>query len=300
MTLHWHARSRDARVRRQARLLLSLSCAFAQQGTPPPSQRQMDETIALVLRQHGTCKASAHVVVCVQADVLTQDELDEFHTLAEDGAQRIRTHLGEHLDLPGGNDRPVEFFLSNDVGIPHATIHPEPWIFLHPDSVRRRMAPYLHEMVHAMAQWSWRKSEWIAEGYANHVATRVVDGHAGYHRSYILPDGLAHLDTMRRSTAGREILPLIGLPGRRHTYPADAKALAGLLRSKRREYAPPYYAMSWSFVSHLVDAIGVDGLRAVAMSDDPSATLGEHSGKSMQEQLAAWEAALDKRAGSGG
>jgi hypothetical protein len=159
------------------------------------------------------------------------------------------------------------------------------------------MAPYLHEMVHAMTQWSWRNSEWVAEGFANHIASIVAEGHPGYHRSFILPSGLDDLHELRLSPAGRTVLPLIGLPGRRHTYEGEARELAQLLLSKRREYAPPYYAMSWSFISYLIGEIGYPGLRSVAESNDPSETLRSITGKSMSEHLSAWESALNEVGG---
>lgn len=264
------------------------------------SQRQIDAQIVAALRLEGSCVKSEHVIVCASIDALTNEELREFLSLAEDGAQRIRSYLGEHLDLPKDNARPVEFFISRDVGIPHATSHHEPWIFIHPVAIRKKMAPYLHEMVHAMAQWSWRNSEWVAEGYANYVASAVAVGHSGYHRSFILPVGLDNLLELHASRAGTRILPLIGLPGRRHTYEDRTRELAQLLRTERRDYAPPYYAMSWSFVSYLVDVIGHAGLRRVAESSSPSSTLQELTGKSMQEQLMAWERQITKgRRGNG-
>jgi hypothetical protein len=275
-------------------LLAALSAPLwaAVAATPPLSQQQLDAWIVERLRREGTCVRSEHVVVCASTDALPEEELREFLFLAQDGAQRIRRYLGPQLDLPGSNARPVEFFVSRDVGIPHVTVHQEPWIFIHPRAISRRMAPYLHEMVHAMAQWSWRNSEWVAEGFADHVASTVAEGHPGYHRSFILPTGLDDLHEMHASPAGQEMLPLIGLAGRRHSYLGEARELAERLRTRRREYAPAYYAMSWSFVSYLVSTVGYDGLRRVAESASPSETLHRLTGRSMAEQLASWQATL--------
>ena len=227
------------------------------------SQKQRDLVVARQLSEVGRCTETPAVVVCADPTALQEVEQREFLELADRGAVAIRDWLGDHFDPPGGKNRPT-FFIAHDVGIPHVTILQEPWIFMHPDTVVRGMAPYLHEMVHVMAQWSWRHSEWIGEGFANYAAAAVVDRSRGYHRSFVLPDGLARLDALFESPEGREVMPLIGPPGRRHQYQGTLKALHVRMMRDRRAYAPAYYALSWSFVSYVIEAEGLDGFRRLA------------------------------------
>lgn len=259
----------------------------------PPTPAERDRLAAHALQRAGDCRSTRYVSVCVERGALTEEQAARFVALADEGAVAIRVHLGAELDLPGGNDRRVAFFVGSDVGPPHVTINREPWIFMHPETIRADHAPYLHEMVHAMAQWSWRRSEWIAEGYANHVAAAVVGGTRGYHRSFVLPDGLRDLQHHRRSPQGRAMLPLVGADGRRSTYAPVPAALFRRLMADRSQYAPPFYALAWSFVDYLVDAVGVQGLRAIATADDQQAAAHAVSGRTLDQLKQAWLASLD-------
>ncbi len=263
------------------------------------SQRQRDSRVASLLRQTGTCLESEYIALCAASDEISATELQAFLALADDGAWRIRSYLGSLLDIPGGNSRRVEIFVASCVGISHTTGLNEPWMFIPSRAVLRRMAPYLHELVHVMAQWSWRKSEWVAEGFANHVASRVTDGHAGYNRSFILPDGLARLTELYHSPAGQELLPLLGIPGRVRSYSAEHYVIAAKLTRSRREYGPAYYAMTWSFVDFLLTRISIGDLREVAQSDNPSDELVYLTGKSMERHIFEWLNSLPRTPSDG-
>ena len=277
-----------------ALLALCAHAESAQTDSPPLSRKQRDAQIVHELRDADACRRAEHVIICVEPGQLPDASIAEFLREANAGAAAIRKHLGVDLDIPGGNHRQVEFFISRNAGIPHVTIAWEPWIFMHPETVARGMAPYLHEMVHVMAQWSWRNSEWIAEGFANYVASAVAEQGTGYHRSFVLPDGLARLPELYASPEGREMIALVGVPGRRHSYgPADADLMNRLQRDRRR-YAPVYYAMSWSLVHSLADDFGVGVLRSMAASDDPSGILRQISGQSLEFYKAAWQKRLTK------
>jgi hypothetical protein len=257
------------------------------------SQKQRDASIARTLRESGTCVESGRVVLCVQSGALARETFASFLALAERGAESVRTYLGPHADMPGVGTRSVEIYVASNVGIPHVTALPEPWIFMHPDTIAQDMAPYLHEMVHVMAQWSWRKTEWIAEGFADFAASEIATTHGGYHRSFVLPRGLENLRELYASEAGQEMLPLIGVPGRRHAYTGEAASLFKKLMLNRRKYAPAYYALSWSFVDHLVRRVGLKGLRLIAESDDPSSVAVQLSGQSIEAHKTVWQSSVE-------
>ncbi len=255
------------------------------------SPGERDRQVVASLRAGGSCTEAKHVSVCAERGVLSDSQLSVFAGLAEDGAISVRSYLGEMLDLPGGNERKVEFYIGANVGIPHVTIEHEPWVFMHPDTIRSNMAPYVHEMVHAMAQWSWRKSEWMAEGFANHAAAEIVSRFGGYHRSFVLPNGLAELAHYFHSTEGQEVLPLVGAAGRRNTYSPENAEIFQRLMANRRKYAPPFYAMSWSFTDYVVDRCGVKGLRKMAEADRPDVVAKTICGSTLQELRVSWQKA---------
>lgn len=250
--------------------------------------RELDQKIVKELRAEGDCKSTTNVVLCVQKGEFEQDTLASLLALFDEGAIAIEQYLGTQLDMPGHEDDPVEFFVHSEVRIPHTTIFHEPWIFLNTDTITYDMIPYLHEMVHVMAQWSWRTSEWVAEGFANYVAAAVVKSGVGYHRSFILADGLERLSELCSSPAGAAMFPLVGESGRRNTFSDENAAIFRLMMSDRRTYAPAYYAMSWSFTEYLIGNVGLDGLRAIAESIDQSSASKAISGITMEDHKDKW------------
>ncbi|MCC5878321.1 MAG: hypothetical protein JJU03_00290 [Idiomarina sp.] len=249
---------------------------------------QLDQQIVKELSDTGECVSTEHIVLCAQDGTFDEDTLTTLIARFDEGAVAIRQYLGSQIDMPGNGSQPIEFFVHSDVGVPHTTIFHEPWIFLNIDTITHDMIPYLHEMVHVMAQWSWRTSEWVGEGFANHVAAHVAESGVGYHRSFVLSDGLDSLLEFCSSDAGAAMLPLVGEPGRRNTFSGENAAIFRKMMSDRRAYAPAYYAMSWSFTDYLIDKVEIEGLRAIAESQEPSAVAESISGKTIEEHKRNW------------
>ncbi|RAJ97077.1 hypothetical protein [Aliidiomarina maris] len=272
-------------------ILITVTLSFAGVSASASERltvRELDQKIVKELRAEGDCINTTNVVLCAQQGKFEPDTLASLLELFDEGAIAIRQYLGSQFDMPGNEDDPIEFFVHSDVGVPHTTIFHEPWIFLNIDTITYDMIPYLHEMVHVMAQWSWRTSEWVGEGFANYVASSVVESGVGYHRSFILADGLERLSEFCGSSAGAAMLPLVGEPGRRSTLSDENAAIFRLMMSDRRTYAPAYYAMSWSFTEYLIENIGLDGLRAIAESMDPSSVSKTISDTTIEEHKDKW------------
>jgi hypothetical protein len=270
-------------------IILGASAVSVLSASERLTQRELDQKVVKELRDSGECMSTAYVVFCAEAGQFDHETLASLLELFDEGATAIREYLGPQLDIPGNGSKPVEFFVHSDVGMPHTTGFREPWIFLNIDTINYDMIPYLHEMVHVMAQWSWRTTEWVGEGFANYVASAVAESGIGYHRSFILSDGLERLSEFCSSRAGKEMLPLVGAPGRRSTLSDDHRAVFRQMMSDRRTYAPPYYAMSWSFTDYLIDNIGLDGFRAIAESREPSSISKAISGKTKEEHKEIWK-----------
>ena len=249
-----------------AMLLLSLSA----QAQPKPTQREIAIGITAELQLGGTRHDGRHVTLWVAKDSLDEATSLVFLGQLDRGVEVIREHLGQHVDEPV-NPRRLEVYLSPRVGVAHVRGDFPTMIYLPPGRVRDRTAPYLHEIVHAVASWSWRHSEWLGEGLANHVAAAVEARSGGYHHSNPVPEGLANIAGHLASPAGREIVALVGPRGRRSNYTPELAAVYALMASKRRTYAPPFYAQSWSFVDFLVQRAGLGALHAHATA--PADTL---------------------------
>lgn len=257
----------------------------SQSQSPPPSQRETAIAITAELQLGGTRHDGRHVTLWVAKDSLDEATSLAFLSQLDQGVEVIREHLGERVDEPV-NPRRLEVYLSPRVGIAHVRGDFPTMIYLPSGRVMNRTAPYLHELVHAVASWSWRHSEWLGEGLANHVAAAVEARSGGYHHSNPVPEGLANIAAHVSSPAGREIIVLVGPRGRRSNFSPEQAEVFALLSTKRRTYAPPFYAQSWSFVDFLVQRVGLEALHAHAMA--PADTLDIPTLK--QQWLASLEA----------
>lgn len=274
-------------------LPLWLSTGLA--GAEPLRGVALKRDITRELQLDGESVSRPNAVVWAQRGRLDAAQLREFADLADEGVANVRRHLGDTLDAPGPDDAPVHIFISDRVRLATVTIDPLPHIFIHTDSVLSGRAPYLHEIVHALAQWSWRRSEWMAEGFANHAAAEVARRYGGFHATGPEPRGLAALSEHLDSGPGREVLPLIGLWGRRGDYTPAQRALFDKVLTQRRRYAGPYYTLAWSYVDFLMAELGLAGLHRIATAPDPDAEAQRLSGRTLSQLKADWLAGLEAR-----
>jgi hypothetical protein len=242
-----------------AALLLCLPGLLA---AASPAQR--DQALAESLRREGVVLAGRSVTLHVQRGALDARQQATFLQQLDRGVEVIRAHLGAQLDAPMGGRR-IEVFVSADVHIAHVRGDVPPMVYLPAARVRNGKAPYLHELVHALASWSWKHAEWLGEGLAEHVAREVAPVSGGYHYSVMQaaqPERgpREHL----ASPQGQAILPLIGPPGRHGRLPPALQALSDQVRRHRRTHAPPFYLLATSYVDFLETRIGIAGIRRQA------------------------------------
>lgn len=244
---------------------LLLALIWTADTTAALTQRERAIEITAQLHATGERYEGRHVTLWVAAGALDERVAREFLAKLDRGVDVVRAKLGSAVDEVQPPRRP-EVYLSPRVGISHVRGDIPTMVYMPPKRVLDGTAPYLHELVHAVASWSWRHSEWLGEGLANHVAQAVEAESGGYHHSVVLPDGLAGLEAHLASDEGREMLALVGPLGRRSNYPPELAPVFRRMMSDRPRYAPPFYALSWSFVDYLVPRIGIEGLHAAATS----------------------------------
>lgn len=247
--------------------VFSLATLWSAACPAAPTQRERAIAITAELHATGQRYEGLHVTLWVADEALDEPVARGFLDQLDRGVEVIRAELGSAVDEPQSPRRP-EVYLSPRVGVSHVRGDIPTMVYLPPKRVLNGTAPYLHELVHAVASWSWRHSEWLGEGLANHVAQAVEARSGGYHHSVVLPDGLAGLDAHLASDEGRAMLPLVGPRGRRSNYPPELAPLFRTMMADRPRYAPPFYALSWSYVDYLVARIGIDGLHAAATAPD--------------------------------
>lgn len=265
-------------------VFMALPLAALAQSTP----FERDNPVAEAIKAKSQPYEGRYTIIWVENDTLSDEEIRVFARQVDEGARAIREHLGTYVDQQGGNDRKLEIFLSTDAPGPRVTAAHEPWIFIPVTMVPIEMAPYLHEMVHVLAQWSWRQSEWAAEGFANHVAAAVRPTIEGYHRSFILRNGLGDLHEHLCSEVAPVVMPLVGTNGRRRTYaPADEERFQLTMR-ERMKHAPPFYSFAWSFTDYIVGQHGIEGFHRVATAPDQDAAVRELTGVSMADYRQQW------------
>ena len=276
-----------------ALLWFAFACAAGAAANPREDAARVEALRASAERLEGR-----HVVVWLAPGSLAADEAAAFLRRADAGAAAILAHLGPHAGVEGPAGGRPELFVEAQSPGPRVTGAAAPWIFLPAVQVRRGVSPYLHELVHVLAPWSWRRSEWTAEGFANHVAAIAVDDPAhraagGYQRSRILPRGLADLQALRCSPEGERMRALVGVDGRRGRYAPEHAARFALTLEQRLRYAPPFYAQAWSFTDALVAAHGIDGFHRLATADDQDAAARALTGQGMAELREAWWRTLE-------
>lgn len=222
--------------------------------------------ITEALQAGGHVHHAEGLTLWVDPDGLSEAEIRVFLVQMEQGLRALRQHLGALQDAPD-TPPPLEVYMSPQVGMSHVRGDVPTMVYMPTWRIRDHTAPYLHEFVHAIASWSWRHSEWLGEGLANHVAAAVEPVSGGYHHSVIVPDGLQDVEAHLHSLQGSEVLALIGPRGRRSSFPPELAVIFDKTMRDRRGYGTPFYALSWSFVDYLVERDGLAALRDVAMDE---------------------------------
>jgi hypothetical protein len=272
-------------------LLASGLAAGADSADDPRAARKAaDRVMSETLRHHGVTWIGERVLVRVMPGELSAPVLERFGRLADRGVSTISGLLGPALDQRGAPDRKVEFILSRDAGPSHASFE-HAHLFIDPRRIERGSAPYLHELVHALAAWSTGKSLWLQEGLAEHLAARAA-AIEGYHFDPLAnaPARLqpAHLD----SRFGQEVLPLVGMNGvPADLPPAEAERYARVFRD-RQTHAAPFYNLSWSFVAFLDAAIGMQTLHRIGSDPDTAGAIERETGRDAESWKTEWMASL--------
>jgi hypothetical protein len=218
-----------------------------------------------------------NVEVRSAAGSLTDEQLDAFSALAEKGAADIGRFTG--VEPP----KHIVIYLSPQVGISHTytgSSRHQPRVFIDSDRVVEHTAPYLHELVHAVAGDGG--AMWLDEGFAEWVASSVATTYGGYYAP-VMSDANDRVDAQARAVLQR----VRGTSEVRNWFTAEDPQLAS--QRERRNF----YIVSHSFTKFLATTLGASRLIGIFRANEAHA-LAEQSGVSNEEWERRWVAELDK------
>ncbi|HEX2079744.1 MAG TPA: hypothetical protein VHG08_18660 [Longimicrobium sp.] len=272
------------------RVMTAVAVAAARPGAAQDSAAA-DSAIAARLMAEVQPHRTPRVVLWAQLDALPEEEARAFAQELDAGVAAIERLTGERLDRAHYGDSVVHVFVSGRVTVSHVYggyAHPRytrPYLYLNPQRVRRRAAPYLHELTHIVL---WRfGSHSLREGFASYVEGRLAEEGVGYNSGVFGPGPRAEVDSAAADVlsrgVGTAVLPWIGRSGA--TDPSITNAEAPEMRSA-------FYLLTRSFVQHLLDEIDIPTFIRLYRAEDTEAAYRELTGRSLEEWRASWTRAL--------
>jgi hypothetical protein len=281
MTRRWVVRS-----------MMIAAVAAARPGAAQDSSAA-DSMIAARMMAEVQPVRAPRVVLWAQPDALPADEARAFAQELDAGVAAIERLTGERVDRAHYGDSAVHVFVSGRVTVSHVyggyahAAYTRPYLYLNPQRVRRRAAPYLHELTHIVL---WRfGSHSLREGFASYVEGRLAEEGVGYNSGVFGPGPRAEVDSAAAGAlsdgVGAAVLPWIGRPG--GTDPSITSAEAPESRSA-------FYLLTRSFVHHLLDEIDIPTFIRLYRADDTESAYRDLTGRSLEDWRAAWTQALER------
>lgn len=249
---------------------------------------QNDEAVTAQLRREGERFETPHAILWIEKGSLTHSQAQDFALLVEKGIVSIEDVLGAPFDKAHFQADKVEYFINPNVRISHASSEGKPYIYLSSWRVRTRTAPYLHETIHVLAWWSLG-SLWLQEGLANTLAKQAAQRGGGYVADPFNPENTdfnSLIQTILSQEVGQKVLPLIGYKGKALT-PAD-EALFRAVYEDDEGVRPAFYHLSESFVSYLVEKVGLRAIRQISDFKSRREGVLQVTGRSLDAWKAEW------------
>jgi len=258
----------------------------------------MDNSITAELRKNGAKYETKRAIFWVERDGLTRAELEDFGKLVDRGMRDIAKYTGLKFDKKHFQAEKLEFFINSKPGISRGSVEGKPFIYLPLIRVKEKRAPYLHEAMHKLAYKS-NQAFWMVEGFSTYIQTHLGTRSGGYNANIFNPKNAdihqlagGHLKT----DMGKKLLPLIGLNGAAlRSNPEDFAKYRPVFED-RVVAAPAFYNMAESFVTFLVNKMGVKKVIRVFDSADMEANIFKLTGRKMIDWKADWMKSLNSPA----
>jgi hypothetical protein len=261
---------------RIAALLLGVTVTLrGQTPAPKPIDWSEDDSARVAyLTSHGRSYRRPEIVVWVPRDSLDPRWLGSFIDSLSGAVGGLKTLVGGPYAWQRIGARPVRLYFSPDRFISHAD--GRDGVFISLERVRRRDAPFLHEVAHellvpappfypfeypdslAEEQAAAAFPFWLSEGLPDYLAQTASAASGFLEGDVFAIGGLGKVDSvcaarLAGSSRRAEVVERIGRTGR----------LAALFTTDRAQVAPVYYACSQSFTKHVVARVGLPAVVAL-------------------------------------
>lgn len=274
--------------------LLALGAAPATaQGNPAVTDEVIaaDQAIADYLMANVQSVRTDRIHLWVQPNTLTTDEAQAFAGELEKGLLAIERLTGERVDDDHYGGSTIHVFVSGRVRVSHVyggyshQHYDRPYLYLNPNRIRNREAPYLHELTHIVL---WRfGSHSLREGFASYVEGHLAGSGVGYNSGIFGPGPRAEVDKAAAALLGSSeaaaLLPWIGRSG---------AIDASLTSADQGNMRAAFYLLTRSFVQHLLDEMDVASFIRLYRAEDTEAAYRDLTGRSLDEWRQSWRQSL--------
>ena len=250
-----------------------------------------DAAIAERLMAQAQPVRTERIVLWAEPDVLSPQEAQAFAAELDAGLAAIERLTGEQVDEAHYGDSRVHVFVSGRVTVSHVYggyAHPQfahPYLYLNPHRIRRRTAPYLHELTHIVLREFGSHS--LREGLASYVEGQLAQQGIGYNSGVFGPGPRAEVDAaaaaVLKGEVGARVLPWIGRSGGTDPAITSPDAL---------ETRAAFYLLARSFVQHLLDGMDMPTLIRLHRARDTEAAYRALTGRSLEEWHVSWKKSL--------
>ncbi|HEX5872062.1 MAG TPA: hypothetical protein VFY65_16650 [Longimicrobium sp.] len=271
--------------------LMMIAAALVGRPLSAQDSSAADSAIAARMMAEVQPVRTPRVVLWAQPGALPADEAQAFAEELAAGLAAIERLTGERVDGAHYGDSAVHVFVSGRVTVSHVyggyahARYTRPYLYLNPQRVQRRTAPYLHELTHIVL---WRfGSHSLREGFASYVEGRLAEEGVGYNSGVFGPGPRAEVDAaaadVLRDGVGGAVVAWVGRSG--GTDPSITSA-------EEPETRAAFYLLTRSFVQHLLDEIDVPTFIRLYRADDTEAAYRELTGRTLDQWRAAWTQSL--------
>jgi len=256
----------------------------------PLNWSQDDGTRVAALKHDGFRIEGDHVIVwCPRS--MARPDAEALVKRLDPGVAGLWRHVGTHAwqAIPKGK---ITYYLSDDAFVAHASGRAA--VFVPMARVRDGRAPFLHEATHELLASTrtdrspgapaTRRPLWLTEGlpdyFARLVAAEIGTPESGPFDTPTINGADAICAARARTSDGAAMVAYIG---------TDERPEA-LFTTDRGRFAPTFYTCSLSFVSYLVDHVGLDtlvGLFGVGPAE-MNARLGALNGRKLSDWRIEW------------
>ena len=116
---------------------LALISIFASIGFSQDDRVANDNAMTNELRKDGLKYETKRAIVWAEKDSLTEQELKEFATLANQGIVGIEKYTGIKFDKKHFKAEKIEYFISSKAGISHTSVEDKPFVYMRPGLVQK-------------------------------------------------------------------------------------------------------------------------------------------------------------------